>query len=73
MTTAIHNGNAGIVVQKKLNPPEGDAKLASMNTKDGPPSSIRAIDDRIVSFFKDGVRMLGMPKSVGEIFGVLYA
>lgn len=44
-----------------------------MSTKDGPPSSIRAIDDRLVSFFQDGVRMLGMPKSVGEIFGVLYA
>jgi DNA-binding transcriptional regulator GbsR (MarR family) len=73
MTTAIHSGNAGIVVQKKLNSSDLDAKLASMSTKDGPPSSIRAIDDRLVSFFQDGVRMLGMPKSVGEIFGVLYA
>lgn len=44
-----------------------------MNTKDGLPASISAIDERLVSFFIDGVRMLGMPKSVGEIFGVLYA
>lgn len=47
--------------------------MASMDTKDGPPASISAIDERLVSFFIDGVRMLGMPKSVGEIFGVLYA
>ncbi len=47
--------------------------MAPMDTKDGPPASISAIDERLVSFFIDGVRMLGMPKSVGEIFGVLYA
>jgi len=36
-------------------------------------SSIRAIDARIISFFQDGAKMLGLPKSVGEIFGLLYA
>lgn len=40
-----------------------------MNTKEG----TAAIDERLISFFRDGVRLLGMPKSVGEIFGVLYA
>lgn len=44
-----------------------------MNAQDHPSSAIQAIDDQIVSFFQDGVRMLGLPKSVGEIFGVLFA
>jgi len=44
-----------------------------MNAQDHPSSSIQAIDDHIVSFFQDGVKMLGLPKSVGEIFGVLFA
>ena len=33
----------------------------------------RDIDDRIISFFQDGVRILGLPKSLGEIFGLLFA
>ncbi len=36
-------------------------------------SDPRELDKRIVSFFQDGVKILGLPKSVGEIFGVLYA
>ncbi|MBT8045501.1 MAG: hypothetical protein KJO79_11170 [Verrucomicrobiae bacterium] len=43
-----------------------------MNTQDRVAPGIREIDDRIVSFFQDGVKILGLPKSVGEIFGVLY-
>jgi len=49
------------------------ANLVPMSTQNSPPSGIHAIDERIVSFFQDGVRMLGLPKSVGEIFGVLFA
>lgn len=47
-----------------------------MSTQDFPSSTrsnSRVIDDQLISFFQDGVKMLGMPKSVGEIFGVLYA
>ena len=44
-----------------------------MNTQGFPPSQIEAIDERLISFFQDGVKMLGLPKSVGEIFGVLYS
>lgn len=36
-------------------------------------AGIRAIDARLRSYFQDGVRMLGLPKSVGDIYGVLYA
>jgi len=44
-----------------------------MSAQDCPTSATRAIDEHIISFFEDGVRMLGMPKSVGDIFGMLYA
>jgi len=43
-----------------------------MSTQDCPTPGIQAIDDRLISFFQDGVKMLGLPRSVGEIFGVLY-
>lgn len=61
------------MVQKKLNPEPRGAILLLMNAQEHPSSSIQAIDDHIVSFFQDGVKMLGLPKSVGEIFGVLFA
>jgi len=35
--------------------------------------STKELEGRIVSFFCDGVKMLGLPKSVGEIFGTLFA
>ena len=44
-----------------------------MSAQEHPSSATSAIDDRIISFFQDGVRMLGLPKSLGEIFGVLFA
>ncbi|MGJ8678201.1 MAG: GbsR/MarR family transcriptional regulator [Akkermansiaceae bacterium] len=33
---------------------------------------VQSIDDRLISFFQDGVSLLGLPKSVGEIYGFLY-
>ena len=44
-----------------------------MNADDKPSTEVEVIDDRILSFFQDGVRMIGLPKSLGEIYGVLYA
>ena len=44
-----------------------------MNADDNPSTEAEMIDDRILSFFQDGVRMIGLPKSLGEIYGVLYA
>jgi len=43
-----------------------------MSTQDCPTPGIQAIDNHLISFFQDGVKMLGLPRSVGEIFGVLY-
>lgn len=44
-----------------------------MSTQEKPSTGADVIDDHIISFFQDGVRMLGLPKSLGEIFGVLFA
>ncbi|BDS07004.1 transcriptional regulator [Oceaniferula spumae] len=44
-----------------------------MNAPDCPSSGVSAIDEHLLSFFQDGVRMLGLPKSLGEIYGVLFA
>lgn len=44
-----------------------------MSAHDCQSSGSRAIDERLLSYFQDGVRLLGLPKSVGEIYGVLYA
>lgn len=44
-----------------------------MSDQDCPSNGIRAIDARLLAYFQDGVRMLGLPKSVGEIYGVLFA
>ena len=49
------------------------AIIARMNAQDHPSPGIAAIDESIVSFFQDGVKMLGLPKSVGDIFGILFA
>ena len=43
-----------------------------MSSAKSPPEGITAIEDRLISFFQDGVSMLGLPKSVGELYGLLY-
>ncbi len=35
-------------------------------------SGIEMIEGDLISFFQDGARMLGLPKSLGEIYGLLY-
>lgn len=43
-----------------------------MSAQDSHPKGIPAIDDRLLAYFQDGVKVLGLPKSVGEIYGTLY-
>ena len=38
------------------------AKMATLNE----------VERRVIAFCCDGVRLIGMPKSVGEIYGLLY-
>lgn len=44
-----------------------------MRAQDHPSSQALGIDGRIISFFCDGAKILGVPKSVGEIYGLLFA
>ncbi len=44
-----------------------------MSAQEKPSTEVAVIDARILSFFQDGVRMIGLPKSLGEIYGVLFA
>jgi len=43
-----------------------------MSAQDCQSSGFPTIDDHLLSYFQDGVRVLGLPKSVGEIYSVLY-
>lgn len=43
-----------------------------MSSQDHQPTETTGIDDHLLAYFQDGARVLGLPKSVGEIYGVLY-
>lgn len=36
------------------------------------PDAVRALEDQAISIFVDGVKLVGLPPSVGEIYGFLY-
>lgn len=44
-------------------PPENETKE---------PIALGAIERQVVDFFVDGVRVLGLPRSIGEIYGLLF-
>ena len=46
--------------------------MPSMSSQDHQPTETTGIDDHLLAYFQDGARVLGLPKSVGEIYGVLY-
>ena len=37
-----------------------------------PANSLTPLQQQVVDFFVDGVRVLGLPRSIGEIYGLLY-
>ena len=43
-----------------------------MSSQDYQRTETTGIDDHLLAYFQDGARVLGLPKSVGEIYGVLY-
>ena len=45
---------------------------AVSSTGGSAPSSMSEADRRIVDLFVDGVRVIGLPKSIGEIYGLLF-
>ena len=39
---------------------------------DGSPQELDPLERQVVAFFVDGVRVLGLPRSIGEIYGLLF-
>ena len=39
---------------------------------DGPLHELTPLERQVVEFFVDGVRVLGLPRSIGEIYGLLF-
>ena len=39
---------------------------------DGPPLELDSLERQVVEVFVDGVRVLGLPRSIGEIYGLLF-
>ena len=37
-----------------------------------PPSTLSVLEQGVIDLFVNGVRVLGLPKSIGEIYGLLY-
>ena len=37
-----------------------------------PDPSLHQLEQQVISFFVDGVRILGLPNSIGEIYGILF-
>lgn len=44
-------------------------ELATSKTQN---PNLTALESQVVDFFVDGVRVLGLPKSIGEIYGLLF-
>jgi DNA-binding transcriptional regulator GbsR (MarR family) len=44
----------------------------ALDATDESPAALNALERQVVDFFTDGVRLLGLPKSMGEIYGLLF-
>jgi DNA-binding transcriptional regulator GbsR (MarR family) len=43
-----------------------------LETSGDAPAELSALERQVVDFFTDGVRLVGLPKSMGEIYGLLF-
>ena len=48
------------------------ADQSSQDTRPSPDSLLDPIERQVVDIFVDGVRVLGLPRSIGEIYGLLF-
>jgi DNA-binding transcriptional regulator GbsR (MarR family) len=61
------------LVQMELNNRGWLLQCATMNLPpDGPPTDLSALERGVLDVFVDGVRVLGLPRSIGEIYGLLF-
>jgi DNA-binding transcriptional regulator GbsR (MarR family) len=50
-----------------------DRRMDAVPADESPPHQpLDALEQQVVSIFIDGVRVLGLPRSIGEIYGLLY-
>ena len=47
--------------------------MSFMDSDNHLPVKILALERQLVSYFSDGAKLLGLPKSVGEMYGLLYS
>jgi DNA-binding transcriptional regulator GbsR (MarR family) len=74
-TSSLQARNQGKkrIVQKELNKPDSGIASASMNLpQDGSAQELDPLQRQVVDVFVDGVRVLGLPRSIGEIYGLLF-
>jgi len=63
-----------ILCSKKLEqtPPSQYSEPVDLPSPDTQPDSLSSLQRQVVDFFVDGVRVLGLPRSLGEIYGLLF-
>lgn len=62
-----------LTVQIELNNPDWGLDFASMNPPpDGAHDGLDPLERQVVAVFVDGVKVLGLPRSIGEIYGLLF-
>ena len=62
-----------MIVQIDLNNSKSPLVFAAMNPPPaGPPLELDPLERQMVAVFVDGVRVLGLPRSIGEIYGLLF-
>lgn len=62
-----------IIVQFELNYEKSPLQSARMHPPpDEAELGINSLERQVVDFFVDGVRVLGLPRSIGEIYGLLF-
>ena len=67
------NGGHGRAVHLELNYPHRRIVCPFMNvTPHGPGHDLDPLERQVVDIFVDGVRVLGLPRSIGEIYGLLF-
>lgn len=60
------------LVQFNLNFRSGVYMTRNMAGGNGDRTSLSAFEAQVVDFFCDGMKLLGLPRSIGEIYGILF-
>lgn len=67
----IELGGAVVCIARNVKPPV--TLSDSSNSAETPPAGVEVFEQEVVAVFADLVALLGLPKSMGEIYGLLFA